>query len=426
MASFQVLPQELLTDIFNLSTEGEGAAGKQRARFRFGRVARAFHLAQVDATSFHISSSCEATALLAKIELETKSAAQEELKARAGRRVGTRRSLNTTAGVNHTGTVVRRLSLDISVIFDSEEIGEAVGNLIRASPGLVTLELRLKCPTRARAWTTLAKVADVAVELASLQKLVIDVEELDRALLLRILAPLKELQVLDLRTTEGYSYSTQDFTAELGRLALPNLRELNFNLDPLAHSFTDALFVALATKSTVGIRSVKIHPGQSRLSTEFLEYLIPHVANLVHFSWTPSAFKRAQVPESVQVAVLNFLGAMKSLQSIEIMTWTHTLDPADPKPSVDTKLLDTLATLPTLRNVKLRIHNGRLDEKRIIALFTACSTLKKFRIDFNGRPIWTRVQKDRVHDAARESGVVAVIHDMFVRLVSLPLTSHLF
>ncbi|KAL8281399.1 hypothetical protein RQP46_006083 [Phenoliferia psychrophenolica] len=59
MATFSSLASELLSHILRLSTEDETPEEQQRLRFSFGLIARAFYLATVDATDFHVSSGAD-------------------------------------------------------------------------------------------------------------------------------------------------------------------------------------------------------------------------------------------------------------------------------------------------------------------------------------------------------------------------------
>ncbi|KAL8279503.1 hypothetical protein RQP46_008065 [Phenoliferia psychrophenolica] len=105
MASFSLLPKELLSHIFDLSTEGDWIGHRQSSRSDFSLISRASYLATADATDFSISGDKQIKAFLAKLEREKQSAALEERKARNGRT-----TRGSTFGISRVSNV-RRLYL---------------------------------------------------------------------------------------------------------------------------------------------------------------------------------------------------------------------------------------------------------------------------------------------------------------------------
>ncbi|KAL8286799.1 hypothetical protein RQP46_004327 [Phenoliferia psychrophenolica] len=126
MATFTDLAPELLSHILKLSTAGGHASEEQRARFRFGLIARAFYLATEGATKFYVDSETKAKALVFKIKQER----SEARKAEQGRT-----TTSTLCGTRFTN--IRHLTLVVKSCWESD----VVGGLLRATPNLVTLDL---------------------------------------------------------------------------------------------------------------------------------------------------------------------------------------------------------------------------------------------------------------------------------------------
>ncbi|KAL8290278.1 hypothetical protein RQP46_003217 [Phenoliferia psychrophenolica] len=369
MAAFQLLASELLAHILKLSTEGESAEEQQRARFAFGLIARAFYLATADATDFHVAGEKMAKALISKLEREKKWAAQEERKASSGRT--TRATLSITRVSN-----IRRLSF----VLDKKSSGKVLAALLRATPNLSDLTLDIQ---HDRALTVPASLNALEVALGaltSLRRMNFQTMCIFGPALTRILIPLKELQALELHI---YQYSdTHEIKPLIDRLALPKLCNLRILLHPQPTAFSHTLFAALVASSTAKIQVLDLGPTPFySISSQSNKSFIPQASDLLHFTWTPDP--EFPLNEDNRAAVLELLGAMTSLRSITIPAWQFWTDESDDddgdEPAdedsfdfynfpADPKLLDTLATLPSLHTVQVLVHLGRLSEEHILSL----------------------------------------------------------
>ncbi|KAL8293379.1 hypothetical protein RQP46_000080 [Phenoliferia psychrophenolica] len=403
MATFSSLPPEILAHIHKLSTEGQHANHRQRGRFAFGLVSRACFLATADVTEFYVAGEKEAKALAEKLELEKKWAARSGRTTRASRLSITRVSK------------IRRLSLTVT----NKKSGKVFASLLHAIPGLIALELNLYGVTQwnDNAFATLAHVEAALGELALLQEFAYSAGHLDEDILLRILISHQELRVLDLSSRH---YDTPDMysPALLDRVALPHLRELRIRL-PTSHrtiDFQHTLLCALASNSTAGIQVLDLsRTSFYYMDSSVIEAFIPHVTNVVHLTWTRpyETFEKHHFKTTARDALLVLLGAMKSLQSIDISMWNHSEHLNDNVPytdslPIDTTLLDTLATLPFLHTVQVLVNVETLTSDLIdqfISYIKSHCTLRSLFIRFKKAGAWTREQRTRLEEASDEAGV---------------------
>ncbi|KAL8293303.1 hypothetical protein RQP46_000004 [Phenoliferia psychrophenolica] len=313
MATLPSLPPELLAHILDLSNEGEFPEDRQRARFAFGLVARAFYLVTTTTTDFHVEGATQAAALLAKLERERESAAQEERRA--------------TLSIRTRVSNVRHLS----VVLDTDsEIGTTVFfDLLLATDDLITLHLDAPCVTALSdaAFASLEQLEPALIGLTSLRELKICSMFFDAAALLRILIPLKALEVLALPIIAYKNSFWEAFDdPNMDLLALPRLREVRIRLSGGPDAFTNTLLDTLAADST-RIKVLDLQKTRIKVfSTKCIDPLLPHVANLHHFTWLPESSPSVEPPmRSARDAVLTLLGAMKNLRSINIaIHWTRT------------------------------------------------------------------------------------------------------
>ncbi|KAL8293376.1 hypothetical protein RQP46_000077 [Phenoliferia psychrophenolica] len=415
MALFALLPPEILAHILKLSTEGQHADDRQRGRFTFGLVARACFLATADATEFHVAGEAQAKALVAKLEREKKWAAQEERKGKSGRT--TRATLSITRVSN-----VRRLSL----IVDNKKSGKAFTSLFHATPKLVALDLDLFPVSQ---WgdqrsPIMAQLQPAIGGLALLQELKCHVHYFHKEELLSILLPLKELRVLDFESGQEVLNKRKEPHTLLNRVALPHLREFRIRLRH-STSFNKAILCALASKSTAGIKVLDLtSTSYDYISPTVIAPLIPHITNVIHLAWTPETeFLDNDVLDTpTRDALLELLGAMTSLQSIEISTWAHSEQRDDDDDGnndlpIDTSLFDTLATLPSLHTVNILVKVGTLEAdqvEQVISYITSHRPLRSLSINLERPGAWTREQCARVEEASEKAGVAFAYNGSFV------------
>ncbi|KAL8293457.1 hypothetical protein RQP46_000158 [Phenoliferia psychrophenolica] len=406
MASFASLPPEILVHIYKLSNEGRNASSRQRGRFSFGLISRACFLATADATDFYVAGEKQAKALLAQ-KLEA------ERKARSGRT--TRSSLSITRVIN-----IRRLS----VVLDNKKSGKAVASLLRTTPNLIALDLNLSRVTQWIGDPTTAQLEPALGGLALLQEFKCQAIFMKPDQLLRILIPLKQLRVLDLGIGQYFSDGATSQNV-FNRVALLHFRKVRMSLFNSPSAFPNALFGALASNSTAGVQVLDLtRTPFNYMKPAVTDQLIPHVANLVDLTWTPTA-SPVPVLDNLQTAtrdaLLALLGAMKGLQSIDISTWTHSQQSADDEPGtrlpIDTTLFDTLATLPSLHTVKVLVNAGKLAEDhvdRLISYIKSHRTLRTLSIRLEKPGTWTREQYASVEEASEEAGVAFAYTGSFV------------
>ncbi|KAL8293339.1 hypothetical protein RQP46_000040 [Phenoliferia psychrophenolica] len=431
MATFSHLPAELLLHIFHLSTEHDTVQWRQRCRFQFGLVARAFFLATAAPNDFHVASEKQAKALVAAMERERKWVANEERKARSGRT--TRVSLSVARFSN-----IRRLSL---VIKDAKS-EESFANLLRVNPKLIALDIDVFLATKEHpiqvegGWMLLeAALGGLSTlhefrhrsynyDAAAILRLVnhicgvrsMDADGSPR----RILIPLKSLEILDLAAR--YYYDNQGETVDplLRDLILPNLRELRMDHESWPEALQNRLFSALATGSKTGILDLDLASTEYqslRSDSPVFKSLIPHTGNVVHLTWTPPPWIMDMPSDAVaQDTVLAIIAAMPNLQSIKISTWTMEEDidsynPEDdkffvPDRPIDPKLFDTLATLPSLHSVILVVEEMTLlDEKVVISFIEAHHPLRSLYIVMRSPYEWSEEQWVAVEEVAEQAGV---------------------
>ncbi|KAL8281393.1 hypothetical protein RQP46_006077 [Phenoliferia psychrophenolica] len=170
-------------------------------------------------------------------------------------------------------------------------------------------------------------------------------------------------------------------------------------LEPLEAALRRLIIFYLYERST--------EPSTSRIALHKLYTLkiliIPLVANLRHFAWSPSetqGFKKY-----TRDAVLSLLGATPKLESIRIPLQLSqeqeyriegtSLDdqPIDPSP------FETLATLPLLHTVELVVGIGRLDENHVVKFIEGTKSLRflsvAFLVDDGGTP-WTPQERETI------------------------------
>lgn len=223
----------------------------------------------------------------------------------------------------------------------------------------------------------------------------------------RFLAPLKQLEALSLLCDVTLQHRTRK--PDLNQLDLPNLRELRLSLergDPWSISIM--LLAKLAASSTAGIRVLDLDGTKYRLmSRRLIRPFLPLFIHVVHFTWD-FWFAQEPIEKSARNGVVALLGAMTSLRSIHIATWTleewafDALDPIDMP--IDRKLLDTLATLSSLHDVTLIVYAGVLDKDHIISFIDSHTPLRylSIRILQGG---WTSEERENVRKAAKEARV---------------------
>ncbi|KAL8279498.1 hypothetical protein RQP46_008060 [Phenoliferia psychrophenolica] len=420
MASFSLLPKELLSHIFDLSTEGDWIGHRQSSRFDFSLISRASYLATADATDFSISGDKQIKAFLAKLERETRSAAQEERKKRNGRT--TRAS---TFGFSRVSNV-RRLYVQ-SYPKDSPK---ALVALLRASPNLVGLYLDLGTmilqghaglPNAAQLEQSNAEKLELLtvtlVELEHLREFRLNVMRLYHDSLLKLLLPLTGLEVLGVQYVR-YESSTSFTPDLLDQLAMPHLRKLEAG--PLRPSDEhDLIFNALASRSTAGLQSLNIGFTSYMDFSTYLPSLLPFTSTLVNFTWVPD---REPLRTIDRDAVLFLLGSMSSVQSLTLSLWTlgdpeefmqklyyqlnFTFGTDEP---IDTTVFDTLVTLPDLHTVDLKAYLGVLDDKAVKEYITKAPALRTLIVTAPKAPesnVWRLGQRRRVVDAGEKAGVL--------------------
>ncbi|KAL8279544.1 hypothetical protein RQP46_008106 [Phenoliferia psychrophenolica] len=354
MATFAHLAPELLSHILKLSIEGEPAKERQRFRLAFELISRACFHATADTTEFCVQGVAQAQALATQLEQEKKWAAQEERKARSGRT--SRSDLTSVTRVSN----IRRLSL---IIVESQD-QKLFLDLLRVIPNLIALELVVGVSQYVEMSSQLAVALGGLVRLQELQIRGSNVEGFQ---LLKILIPLKALEVLDIDCAVEYK-NGRDPTNRLKALRLPNLRKLRISLEGHSSNYPNFLFGTLASNSSTGIRMLElISHSFYRFSSESIEPIIAHLSDVVHLTWVPPPYFNPLEDDS-RDAVLTLLGAMTSLNSISMGMWTTdsiNAVPADPSP-IDHTLFDTLATLPSLETVKLIVQGGALSTDHVL------------------------------------------------------------
>ncbi|KAL8276823.1 hypothetical protein RQP46_010754 [Phenoliferia psychrophenolica] len=404
MASFSLLPPELLAHIFDLSNSGEPSTGAGRSfRARFSLISRACLYAVPAPTYFFILGEAHAKALAAKLEREQEWVAQE------GRRARTARSTRSTFTILRV-TNVQHLSL--ATIYS--ERAEAVASLLRAIPNLVALNLQADSHE-----LSFAPLVGALGELAGLREFTFKNHSLRPIEILRILIPLKALEVLDLDISV-YDCDNDQYTHLIPHLTLPRLNKLQMVLTDDDIPFSDTLLRTLATNSTVGIHKLTLNHTRmdslgDRLSLSTVPLIpSPQITKIKHFTWTPWA---ATPEPEARDAVLALVGSMTGLQSIEISTWTLEHDrwaafpaPRDNEP-IDATLFDTLATLPSLHSVTLTAMEGILDELPVVSFIQSHHPLHHLSISFETIAGWTPEQRGRVEEAAHKAGVVFKYED---------------
>ncbi|KAL8278727.1 hypothetical protein RQP46_008796 [Phenoliferia psychrophenolica] len=459
MATFSSQPEELLSHILKLSTEGDPPWKQQLARFSFGLVSRACYHAAADAPIFYVAGLKQARALLSNLRREAKEM---------------RRATSRSPTISFSRvTTIRHLSL----VVENNEGGNIFPALLNRSPDLVRLDLDLTGMTGAPSRPAAVRASCVRLEVAlgqlvGLRSLKISSSLLDGPALARILIPLKELRDLDLQPLMC-SVPKEGFDSLLGRLSLPHLRNLRI-LVPDA--FTESLLGNLAINSTAGIQHIdprlfdtlatlptlhtvklvvetwrletshiliitsvvglstdilkslagstaelgSLHLGAAR-TDEFNE-LLPLLPTVVNFSWTP---ERQPIGENVNArdAVLKLLGAMTNVETLAIPLWTldddrrlgrGTLfckgteaqwDEWDRR-RIDRAVFDVLATLPRLRAVEFTTRIGQLDQSDVIAFINSIPTLQTLSLVVKKKRGWTHEAIECVRAEGEEAGVV--------------------
>ncbi|KAL8276451.1 hypothetical protein RQP46_011153 [Phenoliferia psychrophenolica] len=306
-------------------------------------------------------------------------------------------------------TTIRRLSL---IVGRGEWSGEVYAKILLATPNLVALEFNAVGITYGPASSRNCAPLTVALKgLVHLKELNFRASIFDTVDLLRILTPLQELEVLDLDIYEYYPDGA--YQSILSNLALTQLHTLRINLtdeSPISLGFCGAVVRTLTTGSTVGIHTLAFPDTPLGIpedlgTTDGPLIPDPYLAKILHFTWSP--WKDTPSPAG-RVAVHALVGAMTSLQTIEMDTWlldyypyTDVLenDPFDPS------LLDTLATLPSLQSVHLVAREGKVDEIPVISFINSHTTLHHLSFRFQFVRGWTPEQRGRVELAAQRAGV---------------------
>ncbi|KAL8287552.1 hypothetical protein RQP46_003410 [Phenoliferia psychrophenolica] len=404
MATFSHLPTELLTHILRLSNEAKSAGDRQRARFSFALISRACFLATADATDFHVAGERFAKALLIKLEREKDWAAQDERK--AGRPGGPSPG-RSTLGVTRISNI-RRLSLGV----DKNMNQEVFIDLLRATSSLVALDLVSETGLQSSFRITEPLVVAIG-GLAGLRELHIVTWHLDRDVCLRLLIPLLALEVLSLQVIQYLPDATVNTTL-LDDLSLPNMRKLEIALGSWeVQPFPNALLKTLATHSTTGIQGLDLESTDYKLiSPETIEPLVPLVAGLVRLTWVAPLARTLPLPMDKRHAVLALLGAMSALESLAISMWLNVDDYINHKSyyasyhtqKMDCTLFGTLATLPSLRDVKLTV-GGNLSEEHITSYIESHRALESLHIDDFAGDGWTREKRETVRGAAEQARV---------------------
>ncbi|KAL8290197.1 hypothetical protein RQP46_003136 [Phenoliferia psychrophenolica] len=376
MATFADLPRELLTHILHLLNQCETPKEEQRGRFAFGLVARAFYLASVGTTDFHVAGKPQAIALAAKLEREKVWALQEERKAKSGR------TTRSTFSMTRPSRVCR-----LSATLDSETNGKALANLFRATPVLDILELTIGADELEPDELD-PDLEKVLGRLVSLRGLRLFGEYPRPKLLTQVLIPLANLKVLDLTPINGYTINANQTNLHR-QLYLPRLRGLLLHLEDQPGWYANLLLDALATGSTPELRDLNIFAPFSYFSPEITQRLIPLFSRLVHLTWTT---KVESISTRNRDAVLDLLGSMRNLKYLEMSTWIiEEHDQPGPYISpidVDHKLFDTLATLPSLYNVELAVPIGILSEGHVTSYIQTSKALLSLRIVLMEPNLW--------------------------------------
>ncbi|KAL8278706.1 hypothetical protein RQP46_008998 [Phenoliferia psychrophenolica] len=335
MATFSLLPTELLAYILYLSTEGKTVDQQQRGRFAFALVARGCYLATVAATSFFVAGAVPARALAAKLERERKWAAQEDRKEQSGRT--TRASLSFTRL-----TSVRSLS----IILDKRTNGKDIAALLRATPDLDMLDLGVKGPTQADEWIEPAMPFGVVV--AALAGLT-------------LLTPLTSLKELDLN---GGIWVEEEKEVDLfSPLALGNLRDLRLN--------SQVGLVALASAAKGGLKTLSLGGTSSSSITDTgLNELLPFVDSVTSFSM---GVRSLRLLGFRQDHLLKLIGAMPNLKTIALpervigdLSEFLSLLPqnkSNPHPHDEPTLPNLLATLPFLASLTIFNHTDTFSQE---------------------------------------------------------------
>ncbi|KAL8286204.1 hypothetical protein RQP46_004692 [Phenoliferia psychrophenolica] len=393
MASFTSLPSELLTYILHLSNAGETAQEEQRSRLAFGLVARAFYLATAGSTSFCVAGDAQSQALFAKLE-EVKNPAPGQPRP-SGRGV----------------LDVRQLS----VALPTAQSGDLLADLLQETPNLVELELSLySYSLHSTVPPTGPALPAALVSLVNLRELRFRSEphpltyaqgyySTEGLMRLLLSLPALEVLILDHKLTDRGPTTVQrhPFMRELyDQLALPRLRKVSLSIDPRE------VVAAVLTGSTPRVLEID---GNTRPAPEYIGTplaLLPSISTIVDFTWTFDPTPEFQSDRDEKCALI---GAMKSLERIQIPLWTVTGAEFDRDgywiADTDDSLLDTLATLPLLHTVKLIDQIGTLHDKQIISFIQSLATLRTLSIVVKDADGWTQDQIERVCAVVVDAGV---------------------
>ncbi|KAL8279475.1 hypothetical protein RQP46_008037 [Phenoliferia psychrophenolica] len=401
MASFSPLAPELLLHILDLSNEGEPAKERQRFRFAFGLISRAFYLATADSTELHVDNEQQARSLVAQLEREKEWVAQEERQAASGRT-----SHSATLSVTRTSNV-RHLSILIA------KGGAQIGfvELLHATPALVRLDLVFESADSISSGFehALGRLKDLRhLRLGS------GYDYLSPTVLVRSLtAHGKTLEVLNVAC---YHYHKEDYN--LDNLSLPNLRTLRLQLESSSRDPPNTLLAILAARSTTGLQVLDLREtDESNISFKILQPLLHLVTNIRHFIWTPGYLGPFELWDYDRDGLLALLGAMTSLEYLHLPLWTidRGFEGAVSGTQTDLALFDTLVALPSLQIIDLIVEGAELDHNRVITYLETCKPLRFLSIHFErergrhyNRCTWTREQRDTVGEAADRAGVTFV------------------
>ncbi|KAL8276835.1 hypothetical protein RQP46_010766 [Phenoliferia psychrophenolica] len=406
MATLSHLPTELLSHIFHLSTKGETAQERQRARFRFGRIARALYLATADATDFYIAGRRQLQKFY-ETQWPEECAAREDLE-----------TTGTTARASNSN--IRQLSLVVGsfICGHRESYVDDFAEILLDSPDLVALDLDVSNVTDlpddlddTGLNPSLLEIEEAVGGLSHLRTLRHESWNLKYGHLLRILSPLKGLQTLELDFVKCYT-PPEEGSPILDNV--PHLRTLRTRISGDPDKFVDSLL--LHTLGT-GLQTLDLKDTQFGMltiinPTDYAKSLVPSLSHLIHLTWMSH---QIDVDVDEQVAVRTLIGAMTSLQSISIMMWaledrrvvTRGTYPNRHHFDVDPKLLDTLKTLPALHTVELFVESARFDDEGpVISFIESHDALRSLHIHLKTTSGWTREQRDRVEAAGEAAGVV--------------------
>lgn len=228
-----------------------------------------------------------------------------------------------------------------------------------------------------------------------------------------------DLELLDAAHAR-YSRLAEDADfQDQNRALLPRLREYRTAL-PTTHSISifqppphaSNLLALLAASPELRVLDLATTTYSTLIKV--VDKLLPHLAQLTQFLWTPDHPRLPDVGQRAQV--LKLIAALVDLEHVQLRAWTERSIPSQQLfisdssddgggTTVDHSLLDTLATLPKLHTFHLSVTIGNLDETRVTSFIKACPALCVLSIAITTPDGWTPEQRERVQTASDDAGV---------------------